>query len=633
MAIRWEPYRNSTNRAWVIEVDTDAMGTLNGHCYKSALAKHGVQNLGIAKRKPSDWLFILDAGVPNTNALHKARSVVKACGGNSEAVLSCMPPDALHLAQWGHNILAWQHRAALVEATRKAEEALQPFQDDVAEAAEDIKTFAGLLRNNGHSDEQVAFWQHKLDAANLDLEQSTLAATVVAKEIKEYDELVRNGAALDMCQLAMYDDALGRRRHHSRVIAAAKDTIEDVTKLLNKEADPLDVHRWQQQLFEAIALHQESCNKLARASTGLASGDMDLNVDAAEFLDDATDTNRPQLLALEALKTEMKKAIHDRPEAESETKQVFNARQRELHDSLERDLRNERDRIAEAAPSYVAALQDAPDVHEPINFKAPTLVAWLNEAPEALTIYTKGGKAMSIERRAALLKLCCPLVDIFACAFFYRLMQEHNHFGENPKAVAASFMTTFGLLKPAFKMDAHAKHIVEAILQGDVPRRCFRCKAYAETLPYCSEACATGQCPSCEGPLSVVLGEALMHVGRVPENRARDVQIASLKYDIGLKDVNVDWTEYRKLLCCKGAQIGLIDASVCLDCIAKRARYGDALALAKCTKGHHDVWNEKRMQLERLAAQPDVPVPRARYLRCQRCEASGQPAFKRQRLD
>ena len=110
MSITWANQNNGVT-VWVCTVDPELMVPLVATEVEQALAKRKVKHLGYSRAKPSDYIMVLDALIPQTNALSRCRNVFKHCGGNPQALKACSPPDVAHLAEWGHNILEWSNRA------------------------------------------------------------------------------------------------------------------------------------------------------------------------------------------------------------------------------------------------------------------------------------------------------------------------------------------------------------------------------------------------------------------------------------------------------------------------------------------------------------------------------------------
>ena len=375
MSITWANQSNGVT-VWVCTVDLELMAPLVVTEVEQALAKRKVKHLGVSRAKPSDYIMVLDAVIPQTNALSRCRNVFKHCGGNPQAFKACSPPDVVHLAEWGHNILEWSNRA---------------FETD-----------------------------------------------------------------------------------------------------------------------------------------------------------------------------------------------------------------------------------------------EPDLIQWLSTAPATNVFYRKTGQALSHPRRALLLKLCAPDIDVGACAYAYWLLNQHNELGQNPKSLNSAFWETYSQLKPTFNPSGDLKEKVQGIFEGN-QAACLRCSNVCETPPFCSEMCAYTKCPRCSTPWTLVERGPSMHEDRHEPNLIKNARIQTLEFELSLRPIiERDSAAFRVTFCCKGARVGYYDGRMCEGCVMTRLRFDAAIKLAPEAR-NKGYWEQKRLTLNRLKATPNVPAPMLPPQRV--CVACGpERAAKRRRV-
>jgi hypothetical protein len=376
MSITWAN-QNSGVSVWVCTVDLQLMiPPLDVNKLQEALAKRKVKHLGVSRAKPSDYIMVLDAVIPQTNALSKCRNVFKLCGGNPQALKACSPPDVAHLAEWGHNILEWSNRA---------------FETD-----------------------------------------------------------------------------------------------------------------------------------------------------------------------------------------------------------------------------------------------EPDLIRWLSTAPATNVFYKKTGQALSHPRRALLLKLCAPDLDVCACAYAYWLLNQHNELGQSPKSLNQAFWETYSQLKPGFKPSGDLKEKVHGIFEGK-QAVCLRCSNDCETPPFCSEMCAYTECPKCSTPWTLVERGPSVHIDRYEPNLMKNAAIQKLEFELSLRPIiERDSAAFKVTLCCKGALAGYYGRQTCDGCVMNHIRFVEAIKLAPHArdKGY---WEQKQLALNRLKAIPNAPPPMLPPHRvCMACDT--ERAAKRRRV-
>jgi hypothetical protein len=377
MSITWANQNNGVT-VWVCTVDPELMVPLVATEVEQALAKRKVKHLGYSRAKPSDYIMVLDALIPQTNALSRCRNVFKQCGGNPQALKACSPPDVVHLAEWGHNILEWSNRA-----------------------------------------------------------------------------------------------------------------------------------------YETT---------------------------------------------------------------------------------------------------------DVPD-----------LIKWLSTAPATNVFYRKTGQALSHPRRALLLKLCAPDLDVGACAYAYWLLDQHNELGQKSKSLIAAFWETYSQLKPkSFKPSDDLKEKVRGIFEGK-QEACLRCSVDCETPPFCSEMCAYTECPRCNTPWTLVERGPSMHEDRFEPNLQKNAAIQNLEFELSLRPIVERRVEaFNVTFCCKGVRVGHFDRRACDDCVMNRLRFDAAIKLASKARDE-SFWLSKQATLNRLKATPNVPAPTLPPQRvCVTCGA--ERAAKRRRV-
>jgi hypothetical protein len=105
MAISWEDYTSSVNKAWVYtlkELDASQL-----ELSRRDLQKLKVEYIGLVRSDPTKWVVgFAECFGSSTRAIAKGRSILKAAGGDPLAVTYALPPDVIHLAEWGYD--AWK---------------------------------------------------------------------------------------------------------------------------------------------------------------------------------------------------------------------------------------------------------------------------------------------------------------------------------------------------------------------------------------------------------------------------------------------------------------------------------------------------------------------------------------------
>ena len=103
MSLTWVTYQNHVNVAWVVTGDADMV--TDQFAFTPSDQEHfDIEYLGAPKSHPGTLLICFNKPIGSaTNALNKARSIIKAAGCNGFAVKEATPPDAVHLAEWGYN--------------------------------------------------------------------------------------------------------------------------------------------------------------------------------------------------------------------------------------------------------------------------------------------------------------------------------------------------------------------------------------------------------------------------------------------------------------------------------------------------------------------------------------------------
>ena len=114
MAIVWEDYTSSVNKAWVYTLKQLDASQLE--LSRRDLRQLKVEYIGIVRSDPSKWVVgFTDYFGSSTRALAKCRSILKAAGGDPLAVTFALPPDVIHLAEWGYNVWRGQDSTDLFE--------------------------------------------------------------------------------------------------------------------------------------------------------------------------------------------------------------------------------------------------------------------------------------------------------------------------------------------------------------------------------------------------------------------------------------------------------------------------------------------------------------------------------------
>jgi hypothetical protein len=252
-------------------------------------------------------------------------------------------------------------------------------------------------------------------------------------------------------------------------------------------------------------------------------------------------------------------------------------------------------------------------------------VRWLFGAASHLRAYRK--PKMALERRCEYVALVAPQAGLVEFARHFRALAEFNGGCSLGRNFKASVLAAYRLLRgPACLADEppEALRALQEIACGGADATCAACGALvAEGEAVCSEACEAEVCGRCRSRLATRVAPGTLPAELVPANRARDVEIRNLEYELALHEVEA----LPPPGCCRLEVLG--------DCCAACSRWHRRTTHAEELRADmtRRRWSREAalVRLLALRAQPDALAPSVEERYCRRCEAAGGPPQKRPR--
>ena len=241
---------------------------------------------------------------------------------------------------------------------------------------------------------------------------------------------------------------------------------------------------------------------------------------------------------------------------------------------------------------------------------AREVVTWHFGAPSLLRAYKK--PKMPLERRAEFVRLREPRADLVTFAWQYRYLVELNgacFVGRNFRASLLSAFQIFTEQKRHPALTDIEERLLREILSGVSRVTCAVCAGPARTGDdVCSDACAEEICDNC---CSVIeRRSSALPCQMLQETRARDAEIARLRFDLSLDESRPCTHLVSRGTCDRGCRFDYVDAC-CDSCLVELGRRYDVEAARRRFQKRPGLRQQLEAKLQRLLDAPSSEAPAA----------------------